>query len=133
MARTKNVEVFCSICGAIKKFEITGEYSDKENETKKWAKCKTCKQTQVIDLNNIVLTNKPILDDIETKEAKNYSPSETYIIGDIIYHKAWDDYGMVVNKLFMSDGQSSITVEFKKSGNKKLIESIKTQPGSEVI
>ncbi len=133
MARTKNVEALCNICGAIKKFEITGNYSEKEDEPKRWAKCKSCKQTQVIDLNNIVLSNKLILDDIETKESKNYTPSDTYAIGDIIYHKTWDDYGVVVNKLFMSDGQSSITVEFKKSGNKKLIESIKKQPGSEVI
>ncbi len=133
MARTKNVEAFCSICGAVKKFEITGEYSDKENETKKWAKCKTCKQTQVIDLQEIVHSTKPVLDDLETRESKNYSPSETYLVGDVIYHKVWDDYGIVVNKLFMSDGQSSISVEFKKSGNKKLIESLKKQPESEVI
>lgn len=133
MARIKNVEVFCNICGAIKKFEITGNYSDKENETQKWAKCKTCKQTQVIDLSSVNLSNKPDLENIETKESKNYSPSEAFEVGDIIYHKTWDDYGVVVNKLSISDGQSSIIVEFKKSGNKKLIESHKKPKGSEVI
>lgn len=133
MVRVKNVEAFCNICGAIKKFEITGDYSAKEGETKRWAKCKTCKQTQVIDLTEIVLSIKPDFEDIETKESKNYTPSETYNVGDIIYHKTWDDYGVVVNKLLLSDGQSSIIVEFKKSGNKKLIESHKKPLGSEVI
>jgi hypothetical protein len=133
MAKIKNVEVFCNICGAIKKFEITGILSEKEDETKRWAKCRNCKQTQLIDLNNIIVSNKPNLDDIETRDSKYYSPSDSFEIGDVIYHKSWDDYGLVVNKLFMSDGQSSIIVEFKKSGNKKLIHSLKTQQGSEVI
>jgi hypothetical protein len=133
MVRTKNVEAFCNICGAIKKFEITGYFPEKENETKRWAKCKFCKQTQVIDLGDIVLPNKPDFNEIETRESKNYSPTETYSIGDVIYHKTWDDYGVVTNKLSISDGQSSLIVEFKKLGNKKLVESIKTQPGSEVI
>lgn len=133
MPRTKNVEIFCNICGAVKKFEITGEYSDNENDSKRWAKCKTCKQTQIIDLNNIVLSNKPDFEDIESKSSKTYSPFDTYSVGDIIYHKTWDDYGIVTNKFSMSDGKSSITVEFKKSGSKKLIESHKNHKESEVI
>jgi hypothetical protein len=133
MPRTKNVEVYCAICGSVKKFEITGDYTEKEGESKKWAKCKSCKQTQVIDLNDIVVSVKPDFDNIETKHSKNYSPSEEYFVGDVIYHKAWDDYGVVINKMLISDGKSSITVEFKKSGIKKLIESHKTQKGSEVI
>ncbi|MCX7611903.1 MAG: hypothetical protein N2043_09985 [Ignavibacterium sp.] len=133
MPKVKNVEAFCSICGAVKKFEITGEYSSSEEDSRRWAKCKSCKQTQIIDLNNIVVANKPDFVDIEQRDSKNYSPDHTYNVGDVIYHKKWDDYGIVINKFYTSDGKSSITVEFKKSGIKKLIESHKTQTGSEVI
>lgn len=133
MARIKNVEAFCTICGSVKKFEITGTLTGEENQNKRWAKCKTCKQTRIIDLADIKTETKPNLEGIETQEVKNYSPKDTYEIGDNIYHKGWDDFGKVVNKVITSDGQSSIIVEFQKSGNKKLIESYIQKPQSEVI
>ncbi|MEP0862662.1 MAG: hypothetical protein HRF52_14605 [Ignavibacterium sp.] len=133
MARIKNVEAFCTICGSVKKFEITGTIAGEENQNKRWAKCKTCKQTRIIDLADIKTETKPNLEGIETQNVKNYSPTETYEIGDNIYHKSWDDFGKVVNKVVTSDGQSSIIVEFQKSGNKKLIESYIQKPQSEVI
>lgn len=133
MARIKNVEAFCTICGSVKKFEITGTLAGEENQNKRWAKCKTCKQTRIIDLADIKTESKPNLEGIESQTVKNYSPADTYEIGDNIYHKSWDDFGKVVNKVVTSDGQSSIIVEFQKSGNKKLIESFTQKPQSEVI
>lgn len=133
MARIKNVEAFCTTCGAVKKFEITGEIAGEENKNRRWAKCKTCKQTSIIDLSEIKTETKPNLEGIETENVKNYSPSETFEIGDNIYHRNWDDFGKVIGKEIRSDGQSSIIVEFQKSGNKKLIESYTQKPQSEVI
>lgn len=133
MARIKNVEAFCTTCGAVKKFEISGELAGEENKDKRWAKCKTCKQTSIIDLNEIKNVGKPVLEGIENQDVKDYSPTNSYNVGDNIYHKSWDDFGKVVAKEVTSDGQSSIIVEFQKSGNKKLIESITQNPKSEVI
>lgn len=125
MVKVKNVNAFCNVCGSMKKFDIKGEYSKIEGETRRWAKCKVCKQTQVIDLNKIVIPNKLILENIDTKNSKVYAPRESFSVGDVLYHEIWDDYGIVTNKILLSDGQSSINVQFKKSGNKKLIESHK--------
>jgi hypothetical protein len=64
------------------------------------------------------------LEGIENEDCTVYAPTKSFTVGESIYHKNWDDFGKVVGKDVLSNGQSSITVEFQKSGNKKLIESI---------
>ena len=124
MARLKNIEAFCSSCNAIRKMEITGNVTGDENENKRWAKCKKCKQTMVIDLEANTSMTKVSLEGIENSDCTTYSPTKTFELGDTIYHQDWDDFGKVVTKETLSNGRNSISVEFQKSGLKKLIESL---------
>jgi hypothetical protein len=124
MARIKNVEAFCPVCNAVRKMELAGEAAGAENENKRWAKCKKCKQTMIIDLSESVKETKPSLEGIEHGECTVYSPTKSFNIGESIYHENWDDFGRVISKDVLSSGQSSITVEFQKSGSKKLIEQL---------
>ncbi len=124
MARLKNIDAFCSSCNSIQKMEITGELSGEETENKRWAKCKKCKQSMVIDLKADVEAVDTSLEGIEIKDFTVYSPMKSYTLGEPIYHKNWDDFGKVVSKEILSNGQKSIAVEFQKSGYKKLIESL---------
>jgi hypothetical protein len=124
MARVKNIEAFCSSCNAVRKMELTGDVSGEGNENKRWAKCKKCKQTMIIDIESDVKDKKYSLDGIENQECTTYSPMKKYELGETIYHQSWDDFGKVVTKETLSNGQNSITVEFQKSGLKKLIESL---------
>ncbi|MGA7838042.1 MAG: hypothetical protein WB996_08755 [Ignavibacteriaceae bacterium] len=129
MARVKNVEAFCSVCNTMRKMELTGEVAASEEEeqsNKRWAKCKKCKQTMMIDLDSDVKETKPSLEGIENNECTTYAPTKSFTVGESIYHQNWDDFGKVVSKEIMSNGRSSISVEFQKSGLKKLIESINT-------
>ncbi|GIK20846.1 MAG: hypothetical protein HND40_09985 [Ignavibacteriota bacterium] len=121
MAKIKNVEAFCSICGTVRKMELTGEVVGEDN--KRWAKCKKCKQTMVIDMTEDVVVQKISLDGIENENCVTYSPKNSYEIGQTIFHENWNDFGKVVSKEVLSNGQKSISVEFQKSGNKKLVES----------
>lgn len=123
MAKVKNVEAYCSFCGTERTIELVKVAFEDESETKKWGKCKKCKQMIMIDLSHIKLSDGTSKN-METKDAVNYSPEKIYEIGDAIYHKGWDDFGMVTAKETLSNGQKSITVDFQKSGIKKLIESI---------
>lgn len=122
MARIKNVEAFCSFCGTLRKMELAGEVTG--NENKRWAKCKKCKQTMVIDLIDDVKATKVSLEGIENEDCTVYAPDKSFEIGQSIYHQNWDDFGKVVSKQVLSNGQKSIEVEFQKSGHKKLIESL---------
>mgnify|MGYP000582618144 CR=1 FL=1 len=124
MARIKNIEAFCSVCNSMRKMELAGEVSGGENENKRWAKCKKCKQTMIIDLIEDVKEVKPSLEGIENEECTVYSPQKSFEIGESIYHQNWDDFGKVVSKEILANGQKSIAVEFQKLGHKKLIESL---------
>lgn len=124
MARVKNIEAFCTNCNIVTKMELAKEVSVVEGENKRWAKCKKCKQTMVINLIEDVKDLKPSLDGIENEECTTYSPQKSFSVGESIYHKNFDDFGKVVSKDVLSNGQKSISVEFQKSGNKKLIESL---------
>ena len=122
MARIKNVEAFCSFCNGLRKMELAGVVA--ENENKRWAKCKKCKHTMIIDLIEDVKETKVSLEGIENDECITYSPQKSYEIGQSIYHANWNDFGKVVGKEILSNGHKSIAVEFQKSGHKKLIESL---------
>ena len=132
MARVKNIEAFCNFCNSVTKMEISGDSSPNEDENKRWAKCKKCKHKTIIDLKTDAKAKKVSLDGIENEECVTYSPDKTFDIGQSIYHQGWDDFGKIVAKKILSDGRSSITVEFQKSGNKNLMESYIKQPGNEV-
>lgn len=121
MAKSKNVEAFCRFCGGIRKMELTGDVAG--DESKRWAKCKKCKQTMIISITDDVVAQKVSLEGIENESCSTYTPSKTYEIGETIFHENWNDFGKVVSKEVLSNGQKCISVEFQKSGNKKLVES----------
>lgn len=122
MARIKNVEAYCSFCNGLRKMELAGEVTSAEN--KRWAKCKKCKHTMIIDLLEDVKDSKVSLEGIENNEVTTYAPQKSFEIGQTIYHQNWDDFGKIVGKDVLSNGKKSISVEFQKSGHKKLIESL---------
>jgi hypothetical protein len=121
MAKVKNVEAFCKFCGGIRKMELTGDVAGDDN--KRWAKCKKCKQTMVISISEDVVVQKVSLEGIENEECTTYAPTKSYEVGQTIFHENWNDFGKVVSKEILSNGQKSISVEFQKLGNKKLVES----------
>lgn len=128
MARIKNIEAFCSVCNSTTKMELAGDVPVFNSENKRWAKCKKCKQMMIVEISTNsdqkTTAEKPTIEQIVYENCSEYSPQKTFIVGESIYHKTWDDYGMVVSKSISSTGHNSITVEFQKSGQKKLIESI---------
>ena len=81
-------------------------------------------ETMIIDITEDIKETKPSLEGIENEECTVYAPSKSFSVGESIYHKNWDDFGKVVSKDVLSNGQKSIAVEFQKSGLKKLIESL---------
>lgn len=126
MAKIKNIDAFCSYCGTERTLELVKDAFKEEGENKRWGKCKKCKQMIMIDLSSV--KDKSVsLDDLETDDAIEYSPTKTFEVGNVIFHKGWEDFGKITNKEILSNGQKSITVDFQKSGTKKLIESILKQ------
>ena len=82
--------------------ELAGEVTGSEN--KRWAKCKKCKHTMVIDLIEDVKETKVSLEGIENEDCIKYSPEKSYEVGQSIYHENWNDFGKVVAKETLSNG-----------------------------
>ena len=124
MAKTKNIEAYCGFCNSVTKMELAGETSEGDS-AKRWAKCKKCKQKTVIDLNDLKKETKPTLQNIVIEGCQEYSPREQFSVGQTIFHKSFNDHGIILGKETSSGGKGLIVVEFQNSGKKKLIETIK--------
>lgn len=55
------------------------------------------------------------------KDPIEYSISSTYKVNDVIYHKVFDDIGTVLDIGITKDNEKKMTVNFKKTGKKRLI------------
>jgi len=61
------------------------------------------------------------------KDALEYNISTTYKVNDVIYHKVFDDIGTVVDIGITRDNEKKMTVNFKKTGKKRLIMGVMTK------
>ncbi len=53
-------------------------------------------------------------------EAREYSVTESFAKGDMVYHKVWDDTGEVIETGTTDDGINKMKVAFEKVGVKNL-------------
>ena len=53
-------------------------------------------------------------------EVREYSVTDTYEIGNMVYHKVWDDTGEVIEVGTTDDGINKMKVAFEKVGMKTL-------------
>jgi hypothetical protein len=57
---------------------------------------------------------------VQGAEAKEYSMTEVFAKGDVVYHKVWDDTGEVLEVGTTDDGINKMKVAFEKVGLKNL-------------
>ena len=62
------------------------------------------------------------LDGIDVEAARPYEPSQTYEEGDVIHHRGWNDYGVVIGKDVLPGNRHMIVVRFAENGQVQLIE-----------
>lgn len=106
------------------KHELIGEPIETDAGRQQWARCTKSHHSQLINLDTIEQESdksKAIIH-ISQEDAIKYSPKKKYKIGDIIYHKVWEDLGIVRSKEVTSSGGNSIVVQFEKNSEKRLIE-----------
>jgi len=60
--------------------------------------------------------------------AAPYRPWNTYVLGDLIHHLAWDDIGLVVNKRNLPGNRQIVEVYFEEKGVVRLIEADSRKP-----
>jgi len=122
--RTKYVTLYSNFLMKETKHELIGEPVITETGRHQWARCIRSHHSQLVNIDSIDVANdksKAVIS-FTKEDARKYSPRENYDIGDVIFHKVWDDVGIVQKKDTTSTGGNAIIVQFEKNLEKKLIE-----------
>jgi hypothetical protein len=69
-------------------------------------------------------------EDIDPERALEYSESGEYKVGDIIYHRSWNDYGRVIEKQSLPGNRKIIHVQFVNQGKISLLEGVPKKESS---
>jgi hypothetical protein len=96
-----------------------------------WLRCSSCHSSYSYSPHNLskdgsVRVNEVGDDDTngraQSSEIVPYSPDKTFEVGQTIYHEAFHDYGLIVEKRDAQGAKSKIVVAFQHVGEKILIE-----------
>lgn len=118
--RKKAVSKFCKQCRADRPMKRTGRGLGGEII---WLRCTVCGRMTLVnnrEWEQLIPAHAPLGE----PTVKEYHPSETFAIGQTLYHPKWDDTGQVIRKEVTSGGQQMIVVAFARLGEKKLIEKL---------
>ncbi len=125
--RAKYITLYSPFLMKETKHELIGEPIETEEGRQQWARCTRSRHSQLVNLDAMEVEadkSKAVIH-ISPEDARKYSPKEEYKIGDVIFHKVWEDVGIVRAKEITGDGGKAIVVQFEKNNEKKLIENFK--------
>lgn len=118
---------YCSVCKADLDMTVV---SGANEDGVIWLKCPRCKgilphmEEAPVDEANPEAENKtgaPV-DEIDISKSQPYVPTRTYEMDDVIHHRGWDDYGVVIGKEELPGNRHIIKVRFVEQGEIQLIE-----------
>ena len=129
----KTIEQYCSVCK--KTFEMpVVEQADEVI----WLKCPGCQGYLPFMTEEHAHASEPVSDkeeqvpvgddlapeDIDPDRALEYSETSEYNVGDIIYHRSWNDYGKITAKESLPGNRKIILVHFVNQGKIRLLEGV---------
>ncbi len=136
MAKTKYITYECAYCRKTTTMELVGEMQSEGSQDtpqKVWYRCTRCKHSALIEKQSLQQSKKGDASKIDKADCVTYSRELVYKVGQAIYHSEWDDVGKVTAKQKTSDGTQSITVNFEKIGERRLIENMPQSGEPEIV
>jgi len=133
--RSRMIEQYCSVCK--KTFEMP-VVEEGEKEDVIWLNCPGCRGYLPYMLNQddvdeaeekeqaeLRMKGEDLsIEDLSTENAREYQESNEYGIGEVIYHRSWNDYGKVVAKETLAGHRKTILVHFVNQGKIRLLEGV---------
>ena len=133
--KARTISQYCSVCK--KAFDMP-VVEEADNQEVIWLKCPGCNgylphmldqdETGGEDEGNADGAPRAAddlsIEDLYTESAREYSEAGRYEIGDVIYHRSWNDYGKVVAKETLPGNRKTIVVHFVNQGMIKLLEGV---------
>ncbi len=125
--KRKYFTALCPRCRRETKMRLTGESPELGIV---WLRCSSCHSSYSFspdDLNKdgsvrSTEVNQDANGQEQAAEIVPYSPDKTFQVGQTIYHEAFHDYGLIVEKRDAQGTRSKIVVAFQHVGQKVLIE-----------
>ena len=121
---------YCSVCKDHLDMEVVEEGGEDEVT---WLKCPRCKgilpHMKLADSGTAADadSNAFSADGIDESEVQEYDSSRSYEVGDVIYHRSWNDYGRVEEKLMLPGDRHAVRVQFLNQGDVNLLENVSEQ------
>ena len=125
--KAKYITIYSPFLMKDTKHELIGEPMETEAGRTQWARCSVSHHSQLVNLDALQESAEKAMTQIKLarEDSREYSPRMEYQVGDVIYHKAWDDVGIVRAKEVMSNGRASLLVHFENNKDKRLVENMK--------
>ncbi len=122
MGRGKSILHYCNHCARESKMEMIGSVENQPDRT--WYRCTRCRHASLVDLAELRRVQEEAKRKLLRSDCSEYSPEQTYTVGQAIFHSELDDIGKIVSKVRTSDGARAIVVSFEKLGERRLLESV---------
>jgi len=131
----KTIEQFCSVCKKTFEMPIVEE---SDNQDVLWLNCPGCRgylphMLNQEDIDEAEESEKEeagakgedlAIEDLSTEDAREYQEAGDYHVGEVIYHRSWNDYGKVIAKETLSGHRRTIVVHFVNQGKTRLLEGV---------
>lgn len=130
--KTRTINQYCSVC---KDHFDMEEVKQGSSKAVIWLKCPGCQGylPHTPEDNEESAEHEPVaaevndlaLEDLDVENAKEYSESQIYEVGDVVHHRSWNDFGKVVAKDRLPGNRATIWVQFLRQGKIQLLEGVK--------
>lgn len=123
---------FCSVCKDFLDMTVVEEGSDSEVT---WLKCPRCQgilpHMQLEDSEAEAAAaeaadNEFSLEALSREDVIEYTAERNYQVGDVVYHRSWNDFGRVMEKIVLPGDRQMIRVQFLNQGEVQLLEGAQT-------
>jgi hypothetical protein len=128
MAKSKSILQHCAHCDRVARMEVIGPVENQPDKT--WYRCTRCRHASLIDMVALRESQETSLRKPERADCIDYRPENSYTVGAAIFHAEWG-IGKVVSKERTSAGARAIVVAFDKLGERRLLENVVLEPGTE--
>lgn len=114
---------YCKFCHSEKSMKPVGDGFDGKII---WLRCVDCSKMIFLKREDYegLLENKTGKANGHEEICEDYEPTKIFHVGQLLYHKVWDDKGEVMKKETTNSGQQAIIVAFDRLGERVLVENL---------
>lgn len=136
--KARTIEQYCSVCKKVFDMPVVEEA---DNHEVVWLKCPGCdgflpymtehsggsdesEAEREAEAERGGAMEELALEDIDIEKAKEYNETDEYKVGQVIYHRSWNDYGKIIAKETLPGHRKTIFVHFVNQGKIRLLEGV---------